>query len=285
MTLPRLVLAFLLGALALATNATAGGWWSYVDLDRQTVAFGERVRLQSEAWFPSIAEARDAEENGRFYVYLLRGFDGSVVERAMMKPFRRNWWSLGDAEAVKVAPIRLDMADANLSSVRASFVLPELATGKYAVMLCDAGCRRPLGTAIPTTGFTVVADPATARLSRRVVRLQERIARRGRRVLAARTVARQAQEEAQAVGLQLVRLQTRLSALERRTRDEPQSGSSTPWRFGGWVVAAMMALALAGVLVGRRRSPDRMPLGWSAEDEALLASELSRPRRARTPSH
>jgi hypothetical protein len=261
-----------------------------VHLDRQAVAVGERVRVQSEAWFPSIADAEEAEENGRYYVYLLRHLDDSVVDRAMMKPFRKNWWSPGAAETVRVARVRLDMAGSNLGSAQASFVLPKLALGTYAVMLCDDGCEHPLASVVPTPGFTVVADPATARLARRLDRVQRRVAGQGRRLAAAREAAQaaagQAQEKARAVGWHLVRLEKKLNALERQIRDKPDPGSSTLWQFGGWLVAATLALASATLLSRRRRSrsPERTPLGWSAEDEALLASELSHPRRARTPS-
>jgi hypothetical protein len=282
MTLPRALIAALVCALALVPGATAGGWWSFPHLDRKTVAVGERVRLQSEAWFPSLTAARNAEENERFYVYLLRGLDGSMVDRAMMKPFRRNWWSPGDAEVMRVAPVRLDMAGSNLSSVRVSFTLPELALGTYGVMLCDAGCEHPLGTVVPTPGFRVVADPATAHLARRLERLRARTAKQRRRVTAARAAAGEAQLVAEAVGSELGRLRTRVDALERRSRVQPERGSPSVWWLAGWPAAAAFALALAVLLV-RRRS--RSPLGWSAEDEVLLASELSRPRRARTPSH
>jgi hypothetical protein len=289
MTLPRLVLAALMGAFALAPEATAGGWWSSAHVDRRTVAVGERVQVQSEAWFPSLADAQEAEENGRYYVYLLRHLDWSVVDRAMTRSFRRNWWSPGAAEAVRVAPVRLDMAGSNLSSVRVSFILPELALGTYALMLCDAGCERPLANVVPTPGFRIVADPATARLARLLDRVQRRMRRQGRRLAAARAAAQadasQAREEARAVGLQLIRLEKRLNALERRIRDEPDPRPFTFWWVAGWLVAATLALALAVLLVrSRRRSPERMPLGWRAEDEVLLASELSRPRRAHTPS-
>jgi hypothetical protein len=290
MTPLRLVLAVLVCALALAPEATAGGWWSFAHVDRQTVAVGEGVRVQSEAWFMSVAEAREAEEDGRFYVYLLRDLDMSMVGRAMSRAFRRNWWSLGDADAFRVARVRVDITDANIGSANASFVMPKLALGTYSVMLCDAGCNQPLGTAVPTPGFTVVADPATARLARRLDRVQRRVAGQGRRLGAAREAAQaaagQAQEKARAVGWHLVRLEKKLNALERQIRDKPDPGSSALWQFGGWLVAATLALVLATLLSRRRRSrsPERTPLGWSAEDEVLLASELSHPRRARTPT-
>jgi hypothetical protein len=287
MTLARLFLTSLVGAFALAPGATAGGWWSYTHVDRQTVAVGERVRVQSEAWFPSVADAQEAEEDGRYYVYLLRHLDSSVVDRAMMKPFRRNWWSPDAAEMVRVGRVRLDLADSNLGSAHASFTMPALATGTYAVMLCDAGCRRPLATVVPNPWFTVVADPAMARLARRLDRVQRRVASQGRRLAAAREAAQaaagQARKEARAVGWQLVRLEKKLKALERQIRDEPDPGSSTFWWVGGWLVAATLALAVATLLI-RRRSPGPSSVGWSPADDALLASELSSQRRPRTPS-
>lgn len=41
-------------------------------------------------------------------------------------------------------------------------------------MLCDVGCAEPLADVIPAEGFTVVADPATAQLARRVNALKQR---------------------------------------------------------------------------------------------------------------
>ena len=111
----RLALVCVLGVLLFVPHAaTAGGWWSYIDLDRSHVAPGQRVEIDEAVAFSSAAAAEEAQETGRFYVYLLRGFDYSVVERAMRKASPRNWWSLGDAEAIQIGQVTVSVSDANL---------------------------------------------------------------------------------------------------------------------------------------------------------------------------
>jgi hypothetical protein len=156
----RLALVCALGVLLFLPHAaTAGGWWSYVDVNRSHVAPGQRVEIDETVAFGSVAAAEEAEEAGRFYVYLLRGFDYSVVERAMRQTSPRNWWSLGDAEAIQVGQVTITVSDANLGRATAAFTMPELPPATYHLMLCDTACTEPLADVIPATDFTVVADP------------------------------------------------------------------------------------------------------------------------------
>jgi hypothetical protein len=157
----RLALVCALGVLLFLPHAaTAGGWWSYVDVNRSHVAPGQRVEIDETVAFGSVAAAEEAEEAGRFYVYLLRGFDYSVVERAMRQAWPRNWWSLGDAEAIQVGQVTITVSDANLGRATAAFTMPEVPPATYHLMLCDTACTEPLADVIPATDFTVVADPA-----------------------------------------------------------------------------------------------------------------------------
>jgi hypothetical protein len=157
----RLALVCALGVLLLMPQgAAAGGWWSYIDVDRSHVAPGERVELDETVAFSSAAAAEAAQQSGRFYVYLLRGFDYSVVERAMREPSPGDWWSLGGAEAIQVGQVAVNVTDANLGRATAAFTMPELPPATYQLMLCDTGCTEPLADVIPVEGFTVVADPA-----------------------------------------------------------------------------------------------------------------------------
>ena len=171
----RLALAGALGVLLLMPPAAAGGgWWSYIDLDRSHVAPGQRVEIHEAVAFSSAAAAEGAQQTDRFSVYLLRGFDYSVVERAIRKPSPDNWWSLGGAEAIEVGKVTVSVSDANLGRATAAFTVPELPPATYHLMLCDTACTEPLADVIPTKGFTLVADPATARLAHRVERLKHR---------------------------------------------------------------------------------------------------------------
>ena len=160
----RLTVACAIGAFLLVPQgAAAGGWWSYVHLDRSEFAPGERVELSEEVMFDSIAAAEAAERSDRFRVYVLRGFDYAVVHGAMRKAVPGDWWSLGGAEAIEVGRVTIRASDSNLASATAAFTVPELPPATYHLMLCDVGCREPLADLIPTESFTVVSDrPAAA---------------------------------------------------------------------------------------------------------------------------
>jgi hypothetical protein len=247
MVLLRLALVCALGVpLLLPPAAAAGGWWSSVHVSRSLVAPGERVEVEATVAFASVAEAREA---GRFYVHLLRGFDYSVVDRAMREPSPRNWWSLGDAEAIRVGEARVSVSNVNLGRVTAAFTLPELPPATYHLMLCDAACTEPLADVIPATGFTVVADPATARLVRRADRLERGSREQARRLATARIVADTALAAARDAGSEVERLEAGVPA--------PASGS-TSWAFAGWFAAGLLLGALA-LLVLRTRSGRARP--------------------------
>jgi hypothetical protein len=161
----RLGLVCALGVLLVPQAATAGGWWSYIEVSRSHVAAGQRVEIDETVAFSSVAAAEEAQESGRFYVYLLRGFDYSVVERAMREASPRDWWSLGDAEAIQVGQVTVSVWDGNLGRATAAFTMPAIPPATYHLMLCDAACTQPLADVIPATDFTVVADPASARMA------------------------------------------------------------------------------------------------------------------------
>jgi hypothetical protein len=276
-------------------SATAGGWWSFIQTDRSTVAVGQRVEAEAEVLFASIPAAREALD-GRFYVYALRGFDYSIVRRAMNEPSPKGWWSLGDAQAVELGPVALRISQLNFGRARASFTVPDLPLGTYALMFCDAGCGSPLADVIPRSDFTVVADPATAGLAKRATRLEERLANQARSLAAARAAARTARAAARtgrasAVDskLELRALDAEVRALEREV-DEAASSSSPPaWALAGWIAAGVLTGALAFLLLRRRSAKPPPPPalgGWQpSEDElrALATSQESRRRRAPVP--
>lgn len=152
--------------LIVLPSATAGGWWTSIRLDRTRVAVGQEMKVQANVMFRSVDAAEAAqtgEAQGAFYVYLLRGFDYSVVQRAMRKPSPRNWWSVGHADAFRVGRVVIGGQESNLALANASFRVPEVPPGRYTVMFCDAGCAHPLADVIPTLPkqLTVTA-PRTA---------------------------------------------------------------------------------------------------------------------------
>lgn len=274
---PRLALVCAVAVLLLTPQAASGGgWWSYIDLERSTVAPGQRVEADEEVLFRSTAAAEEASGTDRFYVYLLRDFDYSVVERAMRTGSPGDWWSLGGAEAIQVGQVAVSVSDGNLGRASAAFKLPELPPATYHLMLCNAGCAEPLADVIPAKGFTVVADPATARMAQRLDRLELRIRSHAEELAAARTHADRAR-----IAMRSAR--SDIEQLEARVLSLPDEGWSTPqsaWlAHGGWFVAGALLGALALLAVRRRRSLPSRPAriaGWHPSDEEqreLLSSE------------
>jgi hypothetical protein len=156
-------------ALIVLPTATAGGWWTSIRLDRTSVAVGQEMKVHADVMFRSIDAAKAAqtgETQGGFYVYLLRGFDYSTVQRAMREASPQNWWTVGSAHAFRVGRVVISGRESNLALANASFRVPEMPPGRYAVMFCDAGCAHPLADVIPTlpTQLTVTA-PRTAHKS------------------------------------------------------------------------------------------------------------------------
>lgn len=273
----RLGFVCALGVLLFVPHAaTAGGWWSYVDVNRSHVAPGQRVEIDETVAFSSVAAAEEAQETGRFYVYLLRGFDYSVVERALRKASPRNWWSLGDAEAIRVGQVTVSVSDANLGKATAAFTMPEIPPATYHLMLCDTACTEPLADVIPTEGFTVVADPATARMAQVVDRLERRSRNQAGRLAAARARTDRALVAARNARSEVEHLEARVSSLASEDRSSPPAA---PWAYAGWLVAGALAGALALLVLRRPPRPARV-VGWDPSEEELqeLLSAESRSR-------
>jgi hypothetical protein len=151
-------------ALIVPPSATAGGWWTSIRLDRTRVAVGQEMQVHASVMFRSIDAAEAAQKGGTqgdFYVYLLRGLDYSVVQRAMRKPSPQNWWTIGSAEAFRAGRVVINRQESNLGVAKASFRVPDVPLGRYAVMFCDEACTHPLADVIPTRPkqLTVTARP------------------------------------------------------------------------------------------------------------------------------
>lgn len=279
----RFMLASLM-VLLLPSSATAGGWWSFVDTDRSTVAVGQRVKAEAEVLFSSVRAAREAQDEA-FYVYALRGVDYSIVQRAMSKPSPKDWWSLGDADAVELGRVVLRFSGGNLGRARAVFTVPELPPATYSLMFCDAGCDQPLADIVPWKGFTIVADPATVKIAERTMRLEERVARQARSLAAARAAGRGARTAVVSTKSELRALEEKLRALHREVAERAHSSRPSLLAFAGWVLAGVFAGALA-YLALRRRSAKPSPRvldGWHPSDEELWALMASQPSRSRPP--
>lgn len=273
----RLALGCVLGVLLLTPQvATAGGWWSSISVNRSYVAPGQHVEVEA------VPIGKAAQGSDRFYVYLLRGFDDSVVERAMTKGSPRNWWSLGDAKAIRVGQLGANISDARFGRETAAFTMPQLPPATYHLMLCDKGCVEPLANVVPATGLTVVADPAAGQLAQRVERLERKTRQQARdraaQLDAARTDAYRALDAAQNARSQAKQLEAGVSSLADEDRRPPWAA------YAGWLVAGALPGALALLYLRRRRSRSRRPPNvsrWHPSDEELrelLSSEPTSPR-------
>ncbi len=266
MVRPPLVLVCTLGILVLSPQAAAGGgWWSYIDVDRSAVAPGQRVELDTTVAFSSAAAAQAAQQTDRFSVYLLRGLDRSVVERAMRKPSPGNWWSLAGAEAIEVGQVTVSDLDANHARATAAFTVPELLPATYHLMLCDEACTEPLANVMPVEGFTVVADPATARMAKRVDHLERRSRKQAGQLAAARADTDKARVAARHARSEVEQVKASVSSLANEGRS---SSPAAPWAYAGWLVAGALALL---VLRRRRSRPPRSSsvVAWRPSDEEL----------------
>ena len=285
LTVPRILVASLFLTLLAPAPAAAGGWWASVHTNRSTVAAGQRVKVRTEVMFNSIEAAERGRDEGRFYVYALRGVDDAMVVRAMNKPFRPGWWSLGDAEAVELGRVALSVTNGNLAWARASFVVPDdLPPTTYDLMLCDAGCAHALADVIPTSGFTVAADRATAAVAARTDRLENRLRNLGERLRRERRSANRVQTTAEHER-QVLEERVRLLSLvvgKDPAPSSPPSPNPSLWTYVGCLLGGAFLGALASVLLlrGRRPAPARAAgERWQPTDEELrqlLASERSR---------
>jgi hypothetical protein len=262
-----------------APPSTAGGWWSSIQIERQYVGVGETVVARSEAFFDTIAQAERAQTK-RYYAYLVRGYDDASLRRAMAQGKPRGWWALSpDAELVRVGRVRLAGFNANLGKAHARIEIPEIATGGWALMFCDAGCRGPLANAIPTS-VRVTADALAAKTAARVAALKERTqgvadlradlrdARRDARLRADGAAAR-----AEDMRRDLNSLTRRIQALEAAAQEPPPS-SAWPWG-----VAGALALLTVGIVVATRRraGPSNRTAAWP--DDAMPVDAAWEPPR------
>ena len=126
------------------------------------MAVGQEMKVHANVMFRSVDAAEAAqtgETQGGFYVYLLRGFDYSIVQRARREASPRNWWSLGSADAFRVGRVVISGRELNLALASASFRVPEIPPGRYTVMFCDTGCAHPLADVIPTLPRQLTVTP------------------------------------------------------------------------------------------------------------------------------
>ena len=139
--------------------------------------------------------------------------------------------------------------DGSSGRVRAS--LRVAATlGRYAVMLCDRGCRAPLADVVPAR-FTAVADPETARLLARAARFGNRAFADRRHLAAVQDAGRRTRAATSGVAANVARLEALVASL-RHEAASPPAFPLLPVDVGA-ALAALAGAAAGAALVRRGR--------------------------------
>ena len=240
--------------LLLGPAATAGGWWSGIDLQGRYLGIGETMTVRSEVMFRTMHLAKEARTTD-YHAYLLRGVDRQELGRAMSRPEPKRWWTPPE-EMTQIGDVQLSRWNSNLAIATARLTIPGMSPGRYDLMLCDDGCRTPLGNLIPlqvqvTEAFAAQTarklEKTNAKLDSALARLRTELRQRNRQI---DLVEEASAESANAIG----RLRENTSPLDTDVSD--------PWpAFAGWFLAGA-ATALVAMRVRRREYP-RTPRGPS----------------------
>lgn len=238
MRLRMLVLSALIITSALAPAAMGGGgWWSYIDLEGQHLGIGETLTARSEVsfWDGTDQEARGVD----YFAYLVRGVDAQALKWAMSQSDPKHWWK-PPAEMTLIGDVSLSYYwDSGRARSTAELTIPEMPTGRYDLMLCDGGCRSPLGNLIPAH-VEVVDDPLAAQTSRK---LQDTTERTSLTLARLRKDLRQNDRRFQGVKRNASETAQEVTALRKRLASLDTDQPSTPWLpyfawFAGLIVAA-----------------------------------------------
>lgn len=262
--------------VALAAPTSAGGWWNYVDFDRRAVTVGESLTDRGQVMFATVEDAKAARADD-YFVYLVRGIDRDLLDAAMGKADPRRWWSR-PAMAERMGRIRFTHTDSNLVGWIATVTVPKVPPGRYAVMLCDAGCDKPLADSIPSEGIRVYApgELAAARAAQAAADAEQlrfdseaMDQALGQEIDQVREYAMVAQADARRAADNAARAEQAVRRLEAEVAASSARESPSPWRSGaGWAVACLVALLwLASALHRRRREEAPPPASEAAADD------------------
>ncbi|HVL63617.1 MAG TPA: hypothetical protein VM573_00425 [Actinomycetota bacterium] len=225
-----------------AAPASAGGWWNHIGVDGQPFGIGESVSLTvRDVWFPDLKEAHAARDVP-YYAYLVEAFDEKALERAMSRPDPEPWWE-PSGRVFRIGDVSLTGWDSNIARARVQMTVPEVEPGSYALMLCDAGCRTPLGNIVPAP-VRVTQDVLAAQTARRLDRVRDRLRFQLARI---RHDLREARGDLEAATT------TADSTSPRTPEAVPDSAPPVPWpAFAGWFFAGVATAALLGAVLHRR---------------------------------
>lgn len=257
--------------LAMPPAASGGGWWSSPHFPSRYLVSGETAVAEATGLFATVEAAEDA---GRFYAYLIPDLDWRIVDRAMNSYPPGRWWRKPEG-AVLVGRVEVLQRDSNLVKSRVTFEVPDLPPGRYAFMLCDFGCIRPMGDTIPVE-MKLVDSPQALSLSQRIDHVSARLAAETRRVERKLEASIFEAGSASAPEYKVEYLRDRVSALERAIEQIPTTrpDPSPTWPLAlGWGLAGA-ASGAALVLARRRRIEVLVPVREEASERAPSATSM-----------
>jgi hypothetical protein len=183
-----------------------------------------------------------------YYAYLVRGIHTEALERAMSLPQPGRWWE-PPAYMIRAGDVQLFDWDANLALARVHLTVPEIDLGSYELMLCDDGCRMPLGNLIPSR-VHVAEDPVAAQTARN---LQKTNARLDLELARTRHALRETRHQLGAVDRDATASSEAVARLTDRLASRSEAPSPSWIAYVGWFFAGVL---LTLVIVRRRH---RMP--------------------------
>jgi hypothetical protein len=264
-----------------ASPAAGGGWWTFVTSRPSLVAPGMMVRIQESGVMLANSEVEAARRGEAFYAYLVEDFDRRRLDEAMTEADPGNWWRLEGAEPTRLSAVNVIVGNGNLARIRAKFRMPRTPADGYSLMICDAGCVRPLGSIIPAP-LTVVRSPTVAQLEAASDRMRRRLGRAETATTRLRVRLQRSLDEVSSLRGAVSTMGGEVSYLEGRLRRAEEAPVST-WPLWISLGGACVALATLAYLWRKRaRSADRSSHELTVEDLLTEASispeELQRTR-------
>ncbi|MGH3443414.1 MAG: hypothetical protein ACRDUY_15490 [Nitriliruptorales bacterium] len=257
--------------------ALAGGWWTYIDLDREPVGVGETVTAETEVMFKTL-EGAEAAKDEDFHAYLVRGVDQAMLDAATRQAEPGDWWT-PPADRTLLGDVHLSRWNGNLALATAEFVVPDVAPGTYGLMLCDAGCEDALADVGPRLDIEILPDPFTAQVIRTTrvqqeaaqlaAELEERLERVESRTYPLRVDLARTRNDAARSASEVGDLSDAMRDLEERVEVLAAARDGGDRSAAGWFAAGVVAALAFGAAVRRRRA-----LALIAEAEAVAAEHV-----------
>jgi hypothetical protein len=237
---------FLLGGVVALTMivwagpVAAGGAWIRWDDDVYVV--GETARGVVD--FGPGCCGRGTPEDGPYFAYLVPAdYEGEIPPVPQ--------------EAINLGKVALELKGRDFGVAKATFVVPEVRSGRYYIVPCNDPCTKILGDVIDG-GFDVVQNSSQADalplIDRRASSLRKRISQLEREFsdFQGRVVG-----DHGALRARVTDLEARVEALKQETTDEPSTPSAMSILVLGGAVAAAAWLKRTSHQKERHRLPRR----------------------------